>query len=60
MSETSVFTLTYYQLRQIMPRLSKEMRELYPPHLNQAMIASGISTPLRAAACSRLRLARGW
>ncbi|WP_280154477.1 glycoside hydrolase family 19 protein [Piscinibacter sp. XHJ-5] len=42
--------ITDSQLRQIMPGLSQARRELYLPHLNQAMQANGVDTLLRTAA----------
>ena len=42
--------LTDAQLAQIMPNLPQAKRQLYLPHLNQAMQAHGIDTLLRSAA----------
>ena len=42
--------LTDAQLQQIMPNLASAKRALYLPHLNAAMQAHGIATPLRTAA----------
>lgn len=42
--------ITDAQLKQIMPRLNDAGRALYLPHLNAAMGAHGVDTPLRSAA----------
>jgi putative chitinase len=42
--------LTDAQLQQIMPRLAAAKRQLYLPHLNQALQAYGVDTVLRTAA----------
>jgi len=42
--------LTDAQLQQIMPNLASAKRGLYLPHLNAAMTAYGVDTPLRTAA----------
>lgn len=42
--------VTDAQLARIMPRLSREKRDLYLPHLNAAMREFGITTPARRAA----------
>lgn len=44
------YEITDHQLRVIMPTLSQNKREQYLPHLNEAMDALQINTPLRAAA----------
>ena len=42
--------ITDDQLKQVMPNLPAAKRALYLPHLNAAMQANGIDTPLRTAA----------
>jgi putative chitinase len=42
--------ITDAQLGQIMPKLSQAKRQLYRPHLNAAMQAYAVDTPLRTAA----------
>jgi predicted chitinase len=42
--------LTDAQLQRIMPKLASARRTLYLPHLNAAMQAHGVDTPLRTAA----------